>query len=106
MKVEVHRVGVRGPFRASRLGRDELGVQRACQALDDFVLHVEEIGERLIEPLGPEMIARFSVDELDVDAHSASAALDARRIHSVSGINSAGAGPRCRLSNALTCSLQ
>ena len=28
------------------------------QARDDFVLHVEEIGERLNEPFGPEMIAR------------------------------------------------
>ena len=77
LKIEVHRVGVRGLFRASRLGGDELGVQRACQARDDFVLHVEEIGERLVEPLGPEMIARFGVDELHVDAHAVSAALNA-----------------------------
>ena len=77
LKIEVHRVGVRGLFRASRLGGDELGVQRARQARDDFVLHVEEIGERLIEPLGPEMIARFGVDELHVDAHAVSAALNA-----------------------------
>ena len=77
LKIEVHRVGVRRLFRASRLGGDELGVQRARQARDDFVLHVEEIGERLIEPLGPEMIARFGVDELNVDAHAASAALNA-----------------------------
>ena len=77
LKIEVHRVGVRGLFRASRLGGDELGVQRAREARDDFVLHVEEIGERLVEPLGPEMIARFGVDELHVDAHAVSAALDA-----------------------------
>ena len=54
-----------------------MGVQRARQARDDFVLHVEEIGERLVEPLGPEMIAGFGVDELDVDAHAVSAALNA-----------------------------
>ena len=59
LKIEVHRVGVRGLFRASRLGGDEFGVQRARQARDDFVLHVEEIGQRLVEPLGPEMIAAF-----------------------------------------------
>ena len=81
LKIEVHRVGVRGLFRASRLGGDELGVQRACQARDDFVLHVEEIGEGLIEPLGPEMIARFGVDELDIDAHAVSAALNAALEH-------------------------
>jgi hypothetical protein len=77
LKIEVHRVGGRGLFRASSLGDDQVGVQRARQARDDFVLHVEEIGERLIEPFGPEMIARFGVDELDIDAHTVSAALNA-----------------------------
>ena len=77
LKIEVHRVGVRGLFRASRLGGDELCVQRARQARDDFVLHVKEIGQGLIEPLGPEMIARLGVDELHVDAHAVSAALNA-----------------------------
>ena len=68
-------------FRASRLGGDELGVQRVCQARDDFVLHVEEIGQRLVEPLGPEMTAGFSVDELHIDAHAVSAALNAALQH-------------------------
>ena len=77
LKIEVHRVGVRRLFRSSRFGGDELGVQRAGQAGDDFVLHVEEIGQRLVEPLGPEMIARFGVDELHIDAHAVSAALNA-----------------------------
>ena len=77
LKIEVHRVGVRGLFRASRLGGHELGVQRARQARDDFVLHVEEIGQGLVEPLGPEMTAALGVDELDVDAHAVSAALNA-----------------------------
>ena len=77
LKIEVHRVGVRRLFGASRLGGDELGVERARQTRDDFVLHVEEIGERLVEPLGPEMIARFGVDELHVDAHAVAAALNA-----------------------------
>src|SRR5208337_2599400 len=77
LKIEVHRVGVRSLFRASRLGGGELCVQRARQARDDFVLHVEEICKRLVEPLCPEMIARFGVDELDVDAHAVSTALNA-----------------------------
>jgi hypothetical protein len=64
-------------LRPSRLRGDELGVQRVRQAGDDFVLHVEASGERLVEPLGPEMIARFGVDELHVDAHTGSAALHA-----------------------------
>ena len=81
LKIEVHRVGGRGLFRASRLGGDELGVQRAREPRDDFILHVEEIGQGLIEPLGPEMIARFGVDELHVDAHAVSAALNAALQH-------------------------
>ena len=77
LKIEVHRVGVRGLFRASRLGGDEFDVQRARKARDDFVLHVEEISQGLVEPLGPEMIARFGIDQLDIDAYSVSAALNA-----------------------------
>ena len=77
LKIEVHRVGVRRPFGASRLGGDEFGVQRRRQARDDFVLHVEEIGQRLVEPLGPKMIAGFGVDELHIDPHAVSAALNA-----------------------------
>src|ERR1700722_1415914 len=76
LKIEVHRVGGWSPFRASSFGGVELGVQRVRQARDDFVLHVEEIGERLIEPLGPEMITRFGVAELHVNAHAVSAALN------------------------------
>ena len=44
---------------------------------DDFVLYVEEIGQGLVEPLGPEMIAGFGVDQLHVDAHAVAAALNA-----------------------------
>ncbi len=68
LKVEVHRVRGRPLFRPSRLSGDELGVQRACQPRDNFVLHVEEVDQSLIEPLRPQMIARLGVDELNVDA--------------------------------------
>ena len=64
-------------FGASSLGGGELIVQSAGETGDDLVLHVEEIGERLVEPLGPEMIARFGVDELYVDPHAIAAALNA-----------------------------
>jgi hypothetical protein len=50
---------------------------RARQARDDFVLHVEEIGQGLVEPLGPEMIARLRVDELNIDAQAVAGALNA-----------------------------
>ena len=68
-------VGVCSARRASAATSWAFSASR--QARDDFVLHVEEIGQGLIEPLGPEMIARFGVDELHVDAHAVSAALNA-----------------------------
>jgi hypothetical protein len=77
LKIKVHRVGGRRLFRASRLGGGELGVQRVCQARDDIILHVEEIGERLVEPLGPQVTAGFGIDELHVDAHAGAGALNA-----------------------------
>jgi hypothetical protein len=58
LKIEVHRVRVRSPFRPSRLGGDELGVQRAGQTRHDFILHIEEIGKRLVEPLEMAIPAR------------------------------------------------
>jgi hypothetical protein len=42
----------------------------------DFVLRVQEIGQRLVEAVGPEVIAGAGVDELDIDTHAVSAALD------------------------------
>ena len=81
LKIEVHRVRGSALFRASRLGRHKLGVQRVRQAHNDFVLHVEKIGERLVEAFGPKMTAEFGVDELHIDAHAASAALDAAFQH-------------------------
>ena len=77
LKIEVDRVGGRSFFRASRLSDDKLGVQSARQARYDFILHVKEISEGLVEPLGPEMIDRFGVDKLHVDAYAVSAALNA-----------------------------
>src|SRR5271166_1399184 len=70
LKIEVHRVGGWSLFRASRLSGDELGVERIGKSGDDLVLHLEKIGHRLFEPLGPEMISGYCVDELYVDAHA------------------------------------
>ena len=47
LKIEVHRVGRGGPFRAARLGGDELRFERAGEARDDLVLHFEQVGEAI-----------------------------------------------------------
>ena len=46
------------------------------EAGDDLVLHFEEIGQRLVEAVGPKVIAGLRVDELDIDPHAAGVALD------------------------------
>ena len=77
LKIKVHRIGGRCFFGAASLGSGELVVQSGGQTGDDLVLHVEEIGKRFVETLGPEMIARFGVDKLHIDAHPIAAALNA-----------------------------
>ena len=75
LKTEVHRIGICRPLRASGLGDKELRVYRVRKARDDFVLHVEEVDQGLIEPFRPNMIAALGIDELDADAHPIAAAL-------------------------------
>ena len=65
----------------ARLGGDQCRVKLAREVRDYFVLHVEDVGERLIEPFGPQVRATLGVDELDVDPHSGPAALNAALEH-------------------------
>ena len=44
---------------------------------NDFVLHVEEIDQRLIETLSPEMMIGLRINELDVHANAIGATLNA-----------------------------
>src|ERR1700754_2980432 len=57
-------------FSAPRLGLDKRGVKRNSNSCGDFILHFEQIGERLVEPICPEMCACFCVHKLNVDANS------------------------------------
>ena len=50
-------------FRSPRLGLDELGVQCVGKPRYDFVLHVEQVGDGLVETIGPEVVAGFGVDQ-------------------------------------------
>ena len=58
------------PFRSPRFRRAQLRFERIGQSRDDFVLHVDEISERTVETLGPEIVAADSFDQLDIDAHA------------------------------------
>ena len=57
---------MRRTLRSSRLGLNELGFQRIGEPRYDFVLHVEEVGDGLVEALCPKMDTGFGVDQLHV----------------------------------------
>ena len=59
------------------LGGDELGVESIGEPRNDFVLHVQEVGQGLFEAIRPHVIADLCVDKLHVHAHAIAAALDA-----------------------------
>ena len=75
LKIQIHRIGVQRTFGSSRLSLDELGIQRIGEPGDNFVLHIEKIGDGFVEPFGPEMVAGFSVYELHIDAQPVAATL-------------------------------
>jgi hypothetical protein len=58
-----------------------LRIECIGDAGDDLVLHVEKIGHRFFEPLGPKVIAALGINELHVDAHPHAAALNASLDH-------------------------
>ena len=59
-----------------RFGRRQFRPQLIGEPGNDLVLHFEEIGERLVEAFGPEMLAAFRVNKLDIDTHAAGVTLD------------------------------
>ncbi len=76
---EINGVEIIGPLarRPPAFGRGELDLDHAGEPGDNLVLHAEEIGARLVEPLGPEMRPSVRVDQLRVDPDTVSRTLDA-----------------------------
>jgi hypothetical protein len=68
-------------LRAPGFRREELGTERIGEPRDDLVLHVEEVGDGLVEPFRPEMGAALGVNELDIDPHPATRALNTALEH-------------------------
>jgi hypothetical protein len=65
-----------GARSARRASARKLGIERVGEPSDDFVLHVEEVGDRFVETVRPQMIAALRVDKLDVDTYPVCRALD------------------------------
>ena len=75
-EIEVHGVRRGGAGGAAGLGGDELDVEGAGEAGDDLVLGLEDVGDRLVEALRPQMGAAFDVDQLDGHPQAIPGALD------------------------------
>jgi hypothetical protein len=48
-------------LRSPRFERNELDAQHVGKPRHDFVLHVKQVGDGLVEALGPKVIAGFRV---------------------------------------------
>jgi hypothetical protein len=57
LKIQVQSIGMRRTLRPPRLSLDKLCTSSAS----NLVLHIEEIGNRPVEPCGPQMITGFGV---------------------------------------------
>ena len=67
----------RAKGRLALVDEPAIGLLDAALAAEAIgALHFENIGQRFVEAFGPEMLAAFRVDELDIDAHAAGVALD------------------------------
>src|SRR5277367_975295 len=79
LNVKVHRIGIWHSRRAPSSNGDKLCIERLGETRDNFVLHVEAVGQGFIESLRPKMTAASGVDQLDADAHPIAATLNAPR---------------------------
>src|SRR6266851_1996936 len=53
-------------LRSPCLGGNEFGIERVGEPRYDFILHVKEVGNRLVKAFGPEVVARFGVNQLHI----------------------------------------
>ena len=62
-------------FCAPRLGLDELGVQCVGKPRHDFVLHIEQISDGLVETFSPQVASSFGINKLHVHSKPVAATL-------------------------------
>ena len=77
LEIEIHGIRVGLLLGAPGFGGEQFRAQLIGELGDDFILHVEQVGHRLVEPVRPQVVSGARVDELDIDAHSGAAALNA-----------------------------
>ena len=75
LEIQIHRIRMRRARRALRLGLDQLAIQSIRQTRNDFILNVEEVGERFIKAIRPQVLAAFGINQLRIDAQAVATAL-------------------------------
>src|SRR5262249_8796884 len=70
-----------GGFGPPRFDANDLGAELVGDSGDNLVLHLEEVCDRLVEPLGPDVSRSLRFDKLHVDPHPAATPLDAAFEH-------------------------
>jgi len=75
LEIQVHRIGIGRKLRSPRLNLDELGIEHVCQPRHDFVLHIEQVGDRFLKAFGPKVVAGFGIDQLGVHTKPVAATL-------------------------------
>ena len=73
---EIEDIGVFGTRASFGFRLDELETQSIGQSRHHLILQLEQVGDVFLKAFGPEMGARFGVDELRVDANPILVALD------------------------------
>src|SRR6516225_6529129 len=72
-------------LRSPRFDRNQLRVQRIGEPRYNFVLHIEEVGDGLVEALGPQVISSLGGDQLHIHPKSVTTTLD-RTFKNVPGV--------------------
>ena len=62
LEIHIRRIGMRRAFGSLCLNLNKLAGQRVGKPRDDFILHIEQICDGLVEALSPKMVAGFCVD--------------------------------------------
>src|SRR5689334_7366267 len=63
-------------FRALSLNRDQLCTELIGEPRDDLVLHVEKIGQGLVKPISPQVLAGLGFYQLYVDTNATATTLN------------------------------
>src|ERR1700733_1245055 len=68
LEIEVDGIRIGHGLRPLRFCGKQLRTQLIGELGDNFILHVEQVSHRLVEPVGPQVVASYGGDVVGVDA--------------------------------------